>query len=162
KERKTLVERTRQHASAVEMGRADGDKFLNQYFLARRAAYSTVLTELSDIAQRSHLKERDNGFATAPVDGSDNLSMMSITANYEGTYKDLMSFMREIDRSPLLLIIESLNAAPQPGAKTVSVSMKLEAFVREDGSTPEAKPVASACGAGLRPAKVCVETIGSA
>ena len=39
--------------------------------------------------------------------------MMSITANYEGTYANLMRFVHELDRSPRLLIIEALNAAPQ-------------------------------------------------
>lgn len=59
--------------------------------------------------------------------------MMSITANYEGTYNDLMHFVHEIDRSPRLLLIESLNAAPEQGAGKLTVSMKLDTFVRVEG-----------------------------
>jgi Tfp pilus assembly protein PilO len=137
-QRRSIVESTRQHAAAVEKGRADGDRFLRQYFLSRRAAYAAVVTELGDAARKAHLRERETAFANEPVEGSSDLSMMTVTANYEGAYQDLMSFVAEIDRSPLLLIVESLNAAPQAGSKTLSVSLKIEAFVREDpaGATP--------------------------
>ena len=63
---------------------------------------------------------------------------MTITANYEGTYANLMRFVHAIDRSPRMLIIEGLNAAPQQGNQNLAISMKIDAFVREDGSAPEA------------------------
>ena len=129
---RALVESTRQHAAAIEKGRADGDQFLGDYFLGRRAAYATVLTELGGAAQTSGMKEREHTFATEPVEGSETLSMMTITANYEGTYRDLMGFVRELDQSRLLLIIEALNAAPQSGGNTLAVTLKIEAFVREE------------------------------
>src|SRR5882757_4243780 len=44
--RRTLLASTRQHVTAVEQGRTEGEKFLNEYFLARRTAYSTLLSEL--------------------------------------------------------------------------------------------------------------------
>ena len=62
--------------------------------------------------------------------------MMSISANYEGTYANLMRFVHELDRSPRLLIIEALNAAPQQSGGTLNISMKIDTFVREDGSEP--------------------------
>src|SRR6266849_4403629 len=129
--RQALIERTREHAAAVEKGRAEGDRFLSNYFLERRTAYSTLLSELVEAASQSKLKPREHAYATEPVEGSDTLSMMTITANYEGTYSDLMHFVHEIDRSPRLLIVESLNAAPQQGSNTLIVNMKLETFVRE-------------------------------
>ena len=68
--------------------------------------------------------------------GSDTLSMMSISANYEGTYANLMRFVHELDRSPRLLIIEGLNAAPQATGGTLNISMKIDTFVRDDGLEP--------------------------
>ena len=140
-QRRAQVERTRQHASSVEKGRADGDLFLSNYFLSRRTAFSTVRAALDEAARAAHVKEREISFPTEPVEGSDNLSMMSINANYEATYRDLLSFVREIDGSPLLLIVESLNAAPQTGSNTLAVSLKIQAFVRED-ATSDRGPVA--------------------
>lgn len=132
--RRALLASTRQHVAAVEQGRTEGDQFLGQYFLARRTAYSTLLSELVDAADRSKIKPKENAYATEPIEGSDSLSMMSISANYEGTYANLMRFVHEIDRSPRLLIIEALNAAPQQSGGTLNISMKIDTFVRDDGS----------------------------
>ena len=132
--KRTLLASTRQHVAAVEQGRAEGDKFLNEYFLARRTAYSTLLSELVDAADRAKIKPKEHAYATEPIEGSDSLSMMSISANYEGTYANLMRFVHEIDRSPRLLIIEALNAAPEQSGGTLNISMKIDTFVRDDGS----------------------------
>ncbi len=127
---------TRQHVAAVEQGRTEGEQFLNQYFLARRTAYSTLLSELVDGRRRS----QDQAEGTRLFDRAHRrlryLSMMSISANYEGTYSNLMRFVHELDRSPRLLIIEGLNAAPQATGGTLNISMKIDTFVREDGSQP--------------------------
>jgi hypothetical protein len=128
--REALLERTREHAAAVEKGRAEGDQFLNTYFLERRTAYAALLSELVGAADQSKIKPREHAYATEPVEGSNSLNMMTITANYEGTYANLMHFVHEIDRSPRLLIVESLNAAPQQGSNTLVVNMKMETFVR--------------------------------
>lgn len=132
-QRFTLL-KTQQHVAAVEKGRTEGEQFLGNYFLARRTAYSTLLTELVTAADQAQIKSREHAYATEPIEGSDNLSMMTITANYEGTYANLMRFVNAVDRSPRLLIIEGLNAAPQQSGGVLSVSMKIDAFVREDGS----------------------------
>jgi Tfp pilus assembly protein PilO len=132
--RRALLASTRQHVAAVEQGRTEGDKFLNEYFLARRTAYSTLLSELIDAADRAKIKPKEHAYATEPIAGSDSLSMMSISANYEGTYANLMRFVHEIDRSPRLLIIEALNAAPEQSGGTLNISMKIDTFVRDDGS----------------------------
>jgi hypothetical protein len=136
--RRAQIEQTRQHAGSVEIGRSEGEKFLNDYFLARRTAYSTLLSELDAAADQAKIKPKEHAYATEPIEGSDSLSLMTITANYEGTYANLMRFVHEIDRSPRMLIIEALNAAPQQGSGTLSVSMKIDAFVRGDGGGPEA------------------------
>jgi Tfp pilus assembly protein PilO len=124
------VDLTRLHASAVEKGRAEGDDFLEHYFLASRTNFSTVLTELDAAAKPTKLKSKDTAFALEPVEGSDTLSMMSITAAYEGTYQDLLHFVYELDKTPGMLIIESMSAAPQANSDTLTVSMKLNTFVR--------------------------------
>jgi type IV pilus assembly protein PilO len=129
------VDLTRLHASAVERGRKEGDDFLTKYFLTSRTAFSTLLSELDAAAKPTKLKPRDNAYALEPIEGSDTLSMMSITAAYEGTYQDLLHFVNEIDKSNGMLIIESLSAAPQANSDTLSVSMKLNTFVRGNEET---------------------------
>ncbi len=132
--KRTLLATTRQHVAAVEKGRTEGEQFLNTYFLTRRTAYSTLLSELVEAADRAKIKPKEHAYATEPIEGSDTLSMMTISANYEGTYANLMRFVHEIDTSPRMLIIEGLTAAPQQAGGILNISMKIDAFVREDGS----------------------------
>src|SRR5579863_7693319 len=68
-QRRELVEQTRKHAVAVEKARADGDGFLGQYFLARRTAYTALLTDLNAAAQSSGIKPRETAYATDPIEG---------------------------------------------------------------------------------------------
>ena len=132
KTRQATLETTKAHAQSVDKGRSEGDQFLSDYFLSNRTAFSTILSDLETAAKESQIKPRDNAFSTEPVDGSDTLSMMSITAGFEGKYADLMRFVHAIDQSPRLIIIESLSAAPQQNSDILSVSMKLNTFVREE------------------------------
>lgn len=130
---KARLEETRKHASAVAKGRTEGDAFLDKYFLQNRSEFSTILSELEDASKNTKLVPREKAFALEPVEGSDNLSMLSITAAYEGKYQDLLQFVHEIDRSPGLLIIESMSTAPQANSDILAVSMRMNAFVRDAG-----------------------------
>jgi type IV pilus assembly protein PilO len=66
------------------------------------------------------------------IEGSDDLDMMTITVNFEGNYGQLIKFVNLLDRSPRFLIIESLQAAPQPKGDILTVSLKLNTFIREE------------------------------
>jgi len=39
-----------------------------------------------------------------------------------------------IDKSDRLLVVQSLNATPQQGGAKLNIMLKLDTFVREDGS----------------------------
>ena len=138
--KRALLERTRFNVIAIEKARGEGDQFLDNHFLTRRTADSALLAELTAAAGKAQIKERDRASTVEFIEGSDSLSMMTITANYEGTYRNLLNFIGELERSGPLLIIESLTAAPQQGSNTLTVSMKIDAFIREDAA--EANTVA--------------------
>lgn len=140
RQRQSNIGRTRLFATKIEAGRSEGDDFMDDYFLPRRMAYSTVLAELNQAATRSNLKPKEAAFASEPIEGSDTLTMMQISANYEGSYADLIHFINLIDKSDSLLIIEGLNATPQQGSGMLNVTLKLDTFVREDGSTLTGSP----------------------
>ena len=133
--KRAMLQKTREHLAAVELGRSEGDQFLSNYFLPRRARAEMLLLQLGNAAKDSKIKAKEASISIEPIDGSDTLSMMSITASYEGTYGDLLHFVHEIDRSSSLTIIESLNAAPLAGTNLLSISMKLDTFVRDDAVT---------------------------
>lgn len=146
-QKRALLERTRVNVTAIEQARGQGDQFLDDYFLARRTADSALLSELTAAASKAQIKEKDRAQTTEFIEGSDSLSMMTITANYEGPYRNLLNFIGELDRSEQFLIIESMTAAPQQGSNTLTVSMKIDAFIRDESPVP-AREAAQAVAQG--------------
>jgi hypothetical protein len=149
-QKRALLERSRLNVTAIEKARGEGDHFLDDYFLARRNADSAILAELTAAASKAQIKERDSARTTEFIEGSDSLSMMTITANYEGTYRNLLNFIGELDRSNQLLIIESMAAAPQQGSNILTVSMKIDAFIQDESREPAPKTAQAALGEEAR------------
>lgn len=134
RQQQSTLDRTRLLTGKIESGRAEGDKFMGDYFLPRRTAYSTIMAELNNLAGETKMTPRDSAWGLDAVEGSDTLDMMQISANFEGQYKDLIQFINLLDKSNQLLIVESLNATPQQSGGRLNVNLKLDTFVREDGS----------------------------
>ena len=122
--KKQIFERSRMIGTKVEKGKVDGDSFLGGYFLDRRTTYSTVVSELTSMAKNSGIRAKEQSMNEEAIEGSDTLSMLTITGNFEGTYADLLKFVNQIDRYPRLLIIEQLTASPQAQTGLLSVSLK--------------------------------------
>lgn len=134
RQREGSLERTKKLVQKIEAGRGEGDEFMDDYFLPRRTAFSSVMAELVKDAGEAKIAPKESSYAMQSVEGSDTLIMMTISAGFEGSYGDLIHFINLIDRSDNLLIIEGLGATPQQGSKALSVTLKLDTFVREDGS----------------------------
>jgi type IV pilus assembly protein PilO len=118
----------------AESARKDGDNFLSEYTTDRRTTFSTIAAELEHAAQESGMKPRPATYTLEPVEGSDTLSQLTITAAYEGSYANLTKFVNLLDKSPRFLIISNLMAAPQQttNGDLLSVSIRLDTFVREE------------------------------
>lgn len=130
-QRQAALARTRALVEKVEKAKNQGDKFMSRYMLNARTAYSTVLSELDHDAAQVGLKQKESQYNVEPIEGSDTLGMMTISANYEGPYANVTKFINELDRSKQFLIIDSLQASPQPVGGAVNVNFKLNTFVRD-------------------------------
>lgn len=132
-QQRNQLNRTRQIANKVETARGAGDEFLARYMTPRRTTYSTLVSEMQQICENAHLTWKEGSIAPLePVKGSEDLSMMTMTVSVEGTYANLLNLINLLDRSPRFLIIDQLAAVPQPGGKGLSVTLKINTFVRED------------------------------
>jgi type IV pilus assembly protein PilO len=133
-QRKAGLERTKAMAARLEQARAGKQQFQKRFFTDRRVASSTFVAELSRAAKDAGIRPKEHVFLFEPVEGSDTISMMTINANYEGTYADLRQFIHKLDQSERFLILDSLGAAPQQGTGLLNIVVKLNAFVEEAGS----------------------------
>lgn len=125
------LERLRVLSTRVISSRGSGDKFIESYFMDRRKAASTIVGELSKLAKEAGIRPREHSFLLEPIEGSDDLSIMTVNGAYEGTYADLIQFVNRIDRSPRFLIIDNLSATPQQQQGVLNISIRFHVFVRE-------------------------------
>jgi hypothetical protein len=127
------LEKTKALVSKAEHARKDGDAFLAEYTTERRSTFSTIMAELDRVSREAGISARPVNYELTPVEGSDALYQMSISAAYEGNYTSLLKFVNLLDKSPHFLIIESMTAAPQQSnaADVLNVVIKLDNFVRD-------------------------------
>jgi Tfp pilus assembly protein PilO len=132
------IARLRTLTGKMKQAKSEGENFMSAYFLNGRTKSSTILAELFKSAKEAGIKPKGDSFAFEPIEGSDTLSMLTINANFEGTYDNLLQFVNRLDKSPRFLILENLKAEPlqaagnQQATNMLSVQIKLYAFVRED------------------------------
>jgi Tfp pilus assembly protein PilO len=126
-------------ANKVQVGSGESGEFEARFFLPKRVAYEDVIAEIQRMATASGLKERDSVFTEEPIEGTADLSLLNATGNYEGTYDNLLRFLHEVDRSPMLLMLDTLQAAPQQHAGQITTSIRFQAVVRDE-------PAAAAAG----------------
>jgi Tfp pilus assembly protein PilO len=147
--RQQSMERLHRTGDKTEKAKLAGEQFLNHYFLPRRHAYSILEIELGAAAKAASIQAKDRTFSYEPVEGSDTLGMLTITANFEGTYADLVTFVNQIDRAQRLIILESLQAQPVQGSQVLAINMKLDAFFRFEG--PQGDTLAQATAETSKP-----------
>ena len=136
RQRQGALTRTRDIAGKVQVGRGEAEHFMDAWFLDRRTMSSTVVADLVEMGHQAGLRQKETQLSTEPVEGTDDLSMLTVSVNYEGAYADLMKLLNEIDRSKRLVIIESLQAAPQQGSNVLNINVRLNGFVRDNVTSP--------------------------
>lgn len=124
------VTRTKALVDKIEQAKQQDQKFLAQYVMDRRTTFSTIFSELNQTAKEAGIKARESSYVVEPVEGSDTLQQMTISAGYEGTYANLTKFVNLLDKSPRFLIIENMVASPQQATQNLNVSFKLDTFVK--------------------------------
>jgi Tfp pilus assembly protein PilO len=126
--------RSRSLAGNIGKGKSESDTFLATYFTDRRRTFSTILQEIRDTAMAAGMKTQESTYQLDPIKGTDDLSMMTLSVNLEGSFAQLVKFVNLIDRSPRFIIIESMQAAPQPKGDVVNTNLKMHVFVKEDSN----------------------------
>ncbi len=127
------LNRSRNLTANMDRSKDEGEKFLASYMTSRRHTYSTILDEFNKLAATAGMKIGDENFALPdPIEGSEDLDMLTVTAHFEGGYAQLMKFVNLVDRSPKFLVIEVLQVAPQAKGDVLDVTIKLDTFVKDD------------------------------
>jgi len=138
---RTKLEGTKDHVAKIKIARDQGSEFLSKYILQQRLVPEVTIEELTKAATESGVRYLPESSSAEPIEGSDDLQMVSITAGFEGTYAGLTKLVNTLEKSPHFLIIDSMNlnapqqqqlnvARPAGQAQTVNVTMKILLFAR--------------------------------
>ncbi len=129
--------RLKKVSANVQLGNTQSSAFESIYFLPRRAAYQRVIGELQRMAAASGLQEGDRVYSEEPIEGTPDLTLLNIAANnYQGTYDNLVRFLYQVDKSPMLLILDTLMASPQQTGGRINASLRFQAIIQEETSPP--------------------------
>jgi Tfp pilus assembly protein PilO len=125
--------RSRLLTSNIGRGKAESDTFLATYFTNRRTTYSTIISEITETAKSAGMKTQEGQIAPLdPIEGSADLSMMTVSINFEGSFTQFVKFVNLLDRSPRFLIIESMQVSPQTKGDILNTNLKLHVFIKDD------------------------------
>lgn len=114
----------------VQLGGAESSRFETKYFLPKRTSYQDVIAEIQRMAAASGLQEREAAFTEEPIEGASDLSLLNVVAAFQGAYDNLMHFFLEADHSPMLLMIDTVQAAPQEHSVQINATIRFQAIVR--------------------------------
>ena len=122
------TERLRSLVAKVQQAKVEGDKFLDDCTMERASAYSTLIDDLNRMAAESGMQTKESSYVLDPVEGSDRIEQLTISANFEGSYSSLTKLVNLLDKAQRFLIIDSMQASPQSNG-ALNVNIKLDTFV---------------------------------
>jgi Tfp pilus assembly protein PilO len=127
------TERLKSVSAKVQLGGQQTEEFAQQYFLPNRTSFAVLVDELLRMSNASGLREGQRTYSQEPIEGTDDLSLLSINASFQGNYADLMKFVNQVDHSKQLLILDTLTAVPQQqGSGVLNIVARFLAVERED------------------------------
>ena len=127
-------EAVRAAAERVDKASADGDALVQEIALPRRTAFSALLTALGEAAKGAGVESRETTYSSVePIEGSEGYGILSVNANFRGSYEDLVGLLYRLDRSELFFIIGSLGATPRDdeSSNELQINMRFDTFVRD-------------------------------
>ena len=132
KKLKAAVARADQIRQDMPNTQRDCEKF-EHMLLPASTGYSSVLSELRDIAKRSGVRPPETGFKPTPVPQR-GLTEVAMVSTIEGDYKDVILFLNGLQRSANIYEVESLGLAPQKDnkgpANVIKVELHLKTYFR--------------------------------
>lgn len=124
---------SKQLVAKVQSARTEGDQFVDRFFMNESTTSAMIITELTETAKEAGIKMGQAQFNREPIEGSDDMEVLTTQVGFEGSYANLTKFVNLLDKSPRFIIIENMQAsAPQQqGGNALNVSLKIDAFVKE-------------------------------
>jgi Tfp pilus assembly protein PilO len=106
----------------------DCSQFYGDTFLEKSAAYSSVISDLTTIAEKSGLRASDTSFKENEVKDR-SLTELAISTSVEGTYSSVIKFINGLERSKNFYLLNDLHLASATGGN-IKLQLDLRTYFR--------------------------------
>lgn len=96
------------------------------------AQYSAVSSELGKVASATGVRISQISYDPKPAEVP-NLQQVSINANLDGDYLQVVKFINALERDRMFFMVDSLTLAQEQGGM-VRLQMRLETYLRSEGT----------------------------
>jgi Tfp pilus assembly protein PilO len=128
----------RERAAAIRENAADVERFERSLAGAERVDLLPALKAIEDLARAPGLRPGPRSFNREPVPDAP-VERVAVTLPLEGSYEQLVGFLREIEASPRFLTVDrvSMNTGKEGGAR---LQVEVGTYLRQAGKAPGEGP----------------------
>ena len=117
------LERLSAQLSTLEQ---DRERLFTRHFIPRDAGWSEILLKLNAMVQDSHVENNQKSYA---IDETPQYGLYSVKIRVpvQGTYPNVVNFIKDIEESKTFFIINSINVhgSDSPGSSTSEIALDL-------------------------------------
>ncbi len=124
----------RARAAAIRENAADAERFQRSLVGAEKQDLLPALKAIEDLARAPGLRPGARGFERQEVPDAP-VERVAVTLPLDGSYEQLVGFLREVEASPRFLTVDrvSMRAQNEGGAR---LQVELSTYLRRSGESP--------------------------
>lgn len=134
---RSAVTRQRERGDAIDANADDVVRFYETVVGPERADLLPTLEDIEAMARAPGLTPGRRSFRREEVKGT-RVERVAVTLPLEGSYRQLVGFLREVERSERFLTVDGVSLRGDPGGEA-NLQVEMSAFMRLDPEPPAEK-----------------------
>jgi Tfp pilus assembly protein PilO len=133
-----VVQGLRDRAATIRTNGEDLARFYGRLVGTERAEMLPALQEVERMARLPGLRPGGRTFAREAIEGTP-VERVSVTLPLEGSYPQLVGFLREVERSPRFLTVDRVSMHSQEAGAQLQVVLSMYVRASEGDRRPSAR-----------------------
>ena len=132
-----VVAQQRERGDAIDANAVELALFYEEVVGPERVELLPTLEDIEAMARAPGLTPGRRSFRRVKVDGA-AVERVAVTLPLEGSYGQLVGFLREVERSERFLTVDGVSLRGEPGGEA-NLQVEMSAFMRLEPETPAAE-----------------------
>jgi len=134
---RSVVAQQRERGNAIDANAEDLARFCDTVVGPERVELLPTLEDIEAMARAPGLTPGRRSFRREEVEGT-AVERVAVTLPLEGSYQQLVGFLREVERSERFLTVDGVSLRGEPGGEA-NLQVEMSAFMRLEPETPAAE-----------------------